>query len=172
MRKLTRGPGRDSHPDWSPRGGRIAFARSVAGRKSQERVLSHRPLGACVAPDPPHRSAALPRRKARDVELLAVEERRVPVDVTHGGSLEDAARARLSRSAESRTRSRSPKSAAPAGRYVLVHRANPQRAMRELRYSDDAASVLLRVIWPSGTTAAPRVSVLRRCETSERCPPP
>jgi hypothetical protein len=60
----------------------------------------------------------------------------------------------------------------PAGRYVLVHRANPQRAMRELRYSDDAASVLLRVIWPSGTTAAPRVSVLRRCETSERCPPP
>ena len=32
----------------------------------------------------------------------------------------------------------------PAGRYVLVHRANPDRTMRELRYSDNAASVLLR----------------------------
>lgn len=59
----------------------------------------------------------------------------------------------------------------PAGRYVLVHRANPERAMRELRYSDDAASVLLRVTRPGGRTAAPRVSLLRRCETSERCPP-
>jgi len=59
----------------------------------------------------------------------------------------------------------------PAGRYVLVHRANPERAMRELRYSDDAASVLLRVTRPGGRTAAPRIAVLRRCETSERCPP-
>jgi Tol biopolymer transport system component len=59
----------------------------------------------------------------------------------------------------------------PVGRYVLVHRANPERAMRELRYSDDAASALLRVTRPGGRSAAPRVSVLRRCETSERCPP-
>ncbi|MGH3128904.1 MAG: hypothetical protein ACRDPX_13370, partial [Gaiellaceae bacterium] len=58
-----------------------------------------------------------------------------------------------------------------AGRYVLVHRANPERALRELRYSNDAASVLLRVTRPGGMAAAPRVSVLRRCETSERCPP-
>jgi hypothetical protein len=43
--------------------------------------------------------------------------------------------------------------------------------MRELRYSDDAASVLLRVTRPGGRTAAPRIAVLRRCETSERCPP-
>jgi dipeptidyl aminopeptidase/acylaminoacyl peptidase len=59
----------------------------------------------------------------------------------------------------------------PAGRYVLVHRANPERALRELRYSNDAASVLLRVSRPNGSRSAPRVTVLRRCESSERCPP-
>ena len=59
----------------------------------------------------------------------------------------------------------------PAGRYLLVHRANPTRTMRELRYSNDVASVLLRLTWPNGTSSAPRVSVLRRCDASERCPP-
>jgi hypothetical protein len=59
----------------------------------------------------------------------------------------------------------------PAGRYVLVHRVNSQRTMRELRYSNDAASVLLRLTWPNGMSSAPRVSVLRRCEGTERCPP-
>ena len=56
-----------------------------------------------------------------------------------------------------------------AGLYVLVHRANPERTMRELRYSDNTASVLVRLSWPSGRSSAPRVSVLRRCETGERC---
>jgi hypothetical protein len=60
----------------------------------------------------------------------------------------------------------------PAGRYVLVHRANPERALREVRYSDDAASVLLRLSWPNGQASAPRVAVLRRCDASERCPAP
>ena len=59
----------------------------------------------------------------------------------------------------------------PAGRYVLVHRANPRRALRELRYSNNAASLLLRLTWPNGTSSAPRVSVLRRCAASERCRP-
>jgi dipeptidyl aminopeptidase/acylaminoacyl peptidase len=57
----------------------------------------------------------------------------------------------------------------PAGRYLLVHRANPNRAMRELAYSNDAASVLLRLTWPNGASSAPRVAVLRRCEDSESC---
>jgi hypothetical protein len=60
----------------------------------------------------------------------------------------------------------------PAGRYVLVQRANPERALRELRYSDDAASLLLRLMWPGGRSSAPRVSVLWRCQASERCPAP
>ena len=59
----------------------------------------------------------------------------------------------------------------PAGRYVLVHRANPSRTMRELRYSNDVASLLLQLRWPNGRSAAPRVSVLGRCDASERCPP-
>jgi Tol biopolymer transport system component len=58
-----------------------------------------------------------------------------------------------------------------AGRYVLVHRANPERAMRELRYSNDMASVLVHLSRPGLRTAAPHVSVLRRCEATERCPP-
>lgn len=57
----------------------------------------------------------------------------------------------------------------PAGRYVLVHRANPRREMRELSYSNNGASVLLRLTWPSGRSSAPRLTVLRRCEASERC---
>jgi dipeptidyl aminopeptidase/acylaminoacyl peptidase len=58
----------------------------------------------------------------------------------------------------------------PAGRYLLVHRANPQRTLRELAYSNDVASVLLRLSWPGGRTSPPRISVLRRCEGgSGRC---
>lgn len=57
----------------------------------------------------------------------------------------------------------------PAGRYILVHRANPHRTMRELRYSDNAASVLLQLTRPLGPSSAPRVVVLRRCEAFERC---
>jgi hypothetical protein len=59
----------------------------------------------------------------------------------------------------------------PAGRYVLVHRANPERAMREVAYSNDVASVLVRLTWPNGASAPPRIAVLRRCEASELCPP-
>ncbi len=58
----------------------------------------------------------------------------------------------------------------PAGIYVLVHRANPNRMLRETRYSNNAASVRIRLTWPAGRTQPPRVTVLRRCEASERCP--
>lgn len=59
----------------------------------------------------------------------------------------------------------------PAGRYVLVHRANSERRLRELAYSNDAASVLLELTWPNGRTSAPRISILQLCDGSERCPP-
>ncbi len=59
----------------------------------------------------------------------------------------------------------------PAGRYVLAHRANPDRSMRELRYTNNAASVLLRLSWPNGPAGAPVVSVLRRCESERRVLP-
>jgi WD40-like Beta Propeller Repeat/Lysyl oxidase len=57
----------------------------------------------------------------------------------------------------------------PAGRYVLVHHVNPDRRMRELGYSNNAASALVELSWPGGSSAPPRVTVLRRCNDSYRC---
>ncbi len=59
----------------------------------------------------------------------------------------------------------------PAGVYLLVHRANPTRRVRETVYSNDVASVRIRLRWPAGRQAPPQVTVLRRCEASEWCNP-
>lgn len=48
------------------------------------------------------------------------------------------------------------------GRYVLVHRANPDRLLRERVYGNNAASALVRL-------GGGRVSVLRRCPQTDRC---
>jgi Lysyl oxidase len=53
----------------------------------------------------------------------------------------------------------------PAGRYWLVHRANEDFHLRETSYSDNAASILIRVTWHAG---APIVTTLRTC-LRERC---
>jgi hypothetical protein len=53
----------------------------------------------------------------------------------------------------------------PAGRYWLVHRANEDFHLRETSYSDDAASILIRLTWHGG---APSVTTLRTC-LRERC---
>ena len=50
----------------------------------------------------------------------------------------------------------------PAGRYVLVHRANPDRVLRERSYANNAASGLIAL-------AGRRVVLLRRCPDSARC---
>jgi lysyl oxidase len=50
----------------------------------------------------------------------------------------------------------------PPGRYVLVHRANPDRVLRERSYANNAASVLIEL---NGR----RVAILRRCGTGARC---
>jgi hypothetical protein len=52
------------------------------------------------------------------------------------------------------------------GRYVLVHRVNGARRLRELRYDNNAASLLLRLSWSRGV---PAVRVLRSCPNSDRC---
>jgi hypothetical protein len=56
----------------------------------------------------------------------------------------------------------------PSGRYVLVHRANADRAVRETDYSDNAASVLLSLRRRRGRVPALRVLV--RCPATARCP--
>jgi len=54
----------------------------------------------------------------------------------------------------------------PAGTYVLVHRANPEERLEELDYTNNAASMRIRLSW-DGATA--RVETLRVCEGSANC---
>jgi hypothetical protein len=56
----------------------------------------------------------------------------------------------------------------PAGRYVLVHRANPEQAIEESDYGNNAASVLVQLRRTTGEI--PSVRVLARCPGSDRCP--
>jgi Lysyl oxidase/WD40-like Beta Propeller Repeat len=53
------------------------------------------------------------------------------------------------------------------GIYTLVHRTNTQLLIRELRYTNNAASVAIRITRPNGR---PAVRVLRVCPDSDRCP--
>lgn len=54
-----------------------------------------------------------------------------------------------------------------AGRYVLVHRVNPDRTLRENDYGNNAASALLVLRGRGGDLT---VTVVRTCPGSERCP--
>jgi hypothetical protein len=60
----------------------------------------------------------------------------------------------------------------PAGRYVLVQTANAERRLREVDYANNAASLLVRLSWPSGEGSAPRIQVLRTCAGGATCGPP
>jgi hypothetical protein len=54
----------------------------------------------------------------------------------------------------------------PAGVYVLVHRANPTLQLEEIDYTNNAASLRVRLSWNGGV---PVVETLRRCEGSAEC---
>ena len=56
----------------------------------------------------------------------------------------------------------------PAGLYVLVHRANPGRQLRESNYANNASSVLIRLTRTDGRAA---FRVLRTCQGTDRCLP-
>jgi dipeptidyl aminopeptidase/acylaminoacyl peptidase len=58
---------------------------------------------------------------------------------------------------------------APAGLYVLVHRANPRRMLHESNYANNASSVLIRL---TRTGGRPAIRVLRSCARTDRCLPP
>ena len=53
-----------------------------------------------------------------------------------------------------------------AGTYLLVHRANPTLQLEELDYTNNAASLRVRITWQG---AVPHVATLRRCEGSASC---
>lgn len=55
----------------------------------------------------------------------------------------------------------------PPGRYLLVHRANPDRTLEESDYDNNAASVLIQLRRTTGVI--PAVRVLARCPDSETC---
>jgi hypothetical protein len=57
-----------------------------------------------------------------------------------------------------------------SGRYVLVHRVNADQRLRELRYGNNAASLLLELRWRKHHQ--PWVRVLRSCPDSARCDRP
>ena len=57
-----------------------------------------------------------------------------------------------------------------AGRYMLVHVANADGAVREKSRADNAASVLIDLRWRRGRV--PRVRQLARCPLRARCPVP
>jgi TolB protein len=57
------------------------------------------------------------------------------------------------------------------GLYVLVHRANPLRLIRELRYTNNDSSALIRLSAAHPLTGAPAVRIVRLCSGSDRCPP-
>ena len=50
----------------------------------------------------------------------------------------------------------------PPGRYVLVHRANPDRVLRERSYANNAASALVEL-------RGSRARIVKRCPGSARC---
>jgi hypothetical protein len=54
----------------------------------------------------------------------------------------------------------------PAGTYMLVHRANPTLQLEEVDYTNNEASVRLRLTWQGGS---PRVQTLRTCQNSAAC---
>ena len=58
----------------------------------------------------------------------------------------------------------------PGGRYVLVHRVNPQRVLRESSYRDNASSLAFDLSWPRGRELPPRVDVVLRCPDKATCP--
>jgi hypothetical protein len=54
----------------------------------------------------------------------------------------------------------------PAGDYVLVHRANPEQLLEELDYTNNAASLRIRLTWSDGVA---KVRTLRTCQASASC---
>jgi hypothetical protein len=59
-----------------------------------------------------------------------------------------------------------------SGRYLLVHRVNADKRLRESRYGNNASSVLLSLTWPHGKGAKPRIRVLATCPDTARCQAP
>lgn len=58
---------------------------------------------------------------------------------------------------------------ARAGRYLLIHTANPDRTLAESNYENNASSLLLSLRWRHKPKRHPIVRVVRRCPGTELC---
>jgi hypothetical protein len=56
-----------------------------------------------------------------------------------------------------------------SGRYVLIHRVNEDRGLRELDLTNNASSLLLELRWSSGE---PLIRVVATCPRTDRCDRP
>jgi len=56
------------------------------------------------------------------------------------------------------------------GRYVLVHRVNPDRQLLESVYDDNVSSLAFELSWPRGRGASPGIDVVARCAARATCP--
>jgi hypothetical protein len=56
-----------------------------------------------------------------------------------------------------------------AGRYVLVHRVDAARRLREADRSNNASSLLIGLRWPRGRSDRPAIRRLASCPDSPRC---
>ena len=57
----------------------------------------------------------------------------------------------------------------PAGRYVLVHTANPTGAVLEKATDNDSSSLLVQIAWPHGLGKRPTVTPLKQCPLTATC---
>jgi hypothetical protein len=55
------------------------------------------------------------------------------------------------------------------GRYVLVHRVNADRRLKETEHSNNASAVLLSLAWPRGPRGKPSLHRLKACPGVDRC---
>jgi hypothetical protein len=56
-----------------------------------------------------------------------------------------------------------------AGDYVVVHRVNPGRRLRESDYTNNVAALRVRLSWPRGRASRPRAIPVRICSRSDTC---
>ena len=56
-----------------------------------------------------------------------------------------------------------------AGTYNLVHTVNANKAIHESNYTNNSASLLIKLDWPNGTSQAPTVKLLDVCQNGDEC---
>jgi hypothetical protein len=57
----------------------------------------------------------------------------------------------------------------PAGTYNLVHTVNANRAIHESDYTNNSASLLIKLAWPNGMDQEPTVTLLDTCQDGDMC---